>query len=430
MKYKIIVISVIALLVIIAVVGFIFGRKTEVGVGGTITFWGTDLLEIWSPIITAYQTANPAVIVNYTKKNPDTYEKELVNALASGSGPDIAFIGNTWLNKHLEKFSPAPSNIISAQNFGNIFVDVASQDLIRSGRVYAVPFFVDTIGLYYNKSLFNNAGIVNPPKTWDEFGENVKRLTSKDPSGNIIRSGAALGTASNVEYASDILSLLMLQTGTVMINKDEGRADFDRSVALNSKSYSPGVSSLDFYTGFANSSKPVYSWNSRMIDSLSAFEQGKTAMYFGYAKDLKAIKNSGVGFVVAPSPQVKDSRQDASYIDINFGSYSAGAVTQKSANKTAAWNFLAFAISQNAAGTYLKLSLLPPARKDLIEFTASNSALNVFANQALTASSWAQPDDVEVKKIFDRMITSVSLGQSKSADAIKEAAIEVTNLLK
>ena len=39
--------------------------------------------------------------------------------------------------------------------------------------------YIDTIGLYYNKALFNNAGIVNPPKTWDEFNSDVKQLTQK-----------------------------------------------------------------------------------------------------------------------------------------------------------------------------------------------------------------------------------------------------------
>ena len=430
MKYKIIVISAVAVLVIIALAGFIFGRKTEIGVGGTLEFWGTDSADVWSPIILAYQTANPAVAVKYTQKNQADYEKELINALASGLGPDIAFIGNSWLNKHLEKFTPAPSSIINPQSFENVFADVATRDLIRSGKVYAVPFYIDTIALYYSKPLFNNAGIVNPPRTWDEFSEQAKKLTSKDSSGNIARSGAALGTAGNVNYASDIFNLLMLQTGTVMIEKEGNRAGFDKSINLGGKSYSPGVSSLDFYASFANILKPVYSWNSRMPDSLSAFKQGKTAMYFGYAADLKAVKNSGVSFGVSSAPQVKDSKKDAEYIDINFGLYKAGAVTQKSANKTAAWNFLVFATSKNAAGTYLNATRLPPARRDLIQFTEPDAALNVFAKQTLTAENWAQPDDVEVKKVFERMITSVSLGQSSSADAIKEAAIEVTNLLK
>ncbi|MFZ2603029.1 MAG: extracellular solute-binding protein, partial [Candidatus Omnitrophota bacterium] len=191
MKYKIIIISVVALLVVIAVVGFVFGRKTEVGTGAALEFWGTDDAGVWNQVISAYQTANPAIIVKYTQKSESTYEKELINALASGTGPDIAFIGNSWLNKHLEKFSPAPSNVISPQGFENSFMGVAYQDLVRSGNVYAVPFYVDTIALYYNKSLFNNAGIVNPPKTWDEFNVAVKKLSSKSENGDLVRSGAA-----------------------------------------------------------------------------------------------------------------------------------------------------------------------------------------------------------------------------------------------
>lgn len=430
MRYRVIVISVAAVLVVIALAGFVFGRKTEVGTGGTIEFWGTDSPSVWEPIISAYQTANPLVAIKYAQKDSSSYEKELINALAAGSGPDIASINNTWLNKHLNKFSPASANFISSQSFENIFANIVVSDLIMSGRVYAVPFYIDTVALYYNKPLFNNAGIVNPPKTWDEFISAVKKLSSVSESGDIIRSGAALGTSNNVNHASDILNLLMLQTGTVMIEKEKNRAGFDKSVSINGNSYSPGVSSLDFYTSFANISKPVYSWNSRMIDSLSSFKQGKTAMYFGYGSDLKSIRSSFVNFGVSPVPQVKDSKKDSEYIDVNFGAYQAGAVTEKSANKTAAWNFLIFATSKNAAGTYLNATRLPPARKDLIEFTASDAALNVFAKQTLTAESWAQPDDVEVKKIFERMITSVSLGQSSSADAIREAGIEITNLLK
>lgn len=430
MKYKIIVISVIALFVVIAVVGFVFGRKTKIGTEGSIEFWGIDTPSVWEPIILAYQTANPTIAVNYVQKDPDTYERELINSLAAGVGPDAAFIGNSWLNKHIDKFYPAPVSIISNENFSNIFVDVTSQDLIRSGKVYAVPFFVDTLALYYNKSLFNNAGIINPPKTWEEFGDYVKRLTSKDDGGNILRSGVAIGTSGNVNYASDILSLIMLQTGTVMIKSDENSAWFDKNVSVNGKYYSPGISSLDFYTSFSNSAKSVYTWNSRMQNSLEAFKQGKTAMYIGYSKDFNEIRDSGISFGVSRIPQVKDSTKDASYIDINFGSYKAGAVTQNSPNKSIAWNFLAFAIGKNAAGTYLNSTLLPPARKDLIEYTASNSALNIFANQSLTASNWAQPDEIEVKKIFEKMINSVSLGLSNSSEAIKEAAIEVNNLIR
>lgn len=430
MKYRIIIFTVVGLLILAGALAFLFGRKNSPSQMAQMEFWGMDSPGAWEQIISAYQTAHPGVGIKYVQKNQSGYEKELLNSLASGRGPDIVFIQNTWLNKHLNKLSPAPSGLIGLQNFKDTFMDVAAQDLMRSNKIYGLPFYVDTLGLYYNRSLYNNAGIINPPRTWEEFNQIVKQISQKDNDGNIIRSGAALGTANNVNYAGDILGILMLQAGTVMASPDGREAAFDRSVLLEDRPYSPAQTALDFYTSFAVSTKPVYSWNARMQNSLKAFTAGETAMYIGYSKDLKAIKDSGINFGAASLPQIKDTRRDSSYLDVNWASYQAGAVTQTSANKNAAWDFLVFAISKNAAGTYLTATYLPPARKDLIEFTASDAALNIFARQSLTAANWPQPDEVEVKKIFERMISTVALGQSTSASAIKEAAIEITNLLQ
>ena len=89
-----------------------------------------------------------------------------------------------------------------------------------------------------------------------------------------------------------------------------------------------------------------------------------------------------------------------------------------------------FVSTKNAEGSYINVSHLPPARKDLISYTASDPALNIFAKQILTASSWAQPDDVEVSIIFNRMINSVALSQTPAKEALKEAVAEVNNLLR
>ncbi|MEK7209710.1 MAG: ABC transporter substrate-binding protein, partial [Patescibacteria group bacterium] len=202
----------VGLLVLVGLLGFLFGRKSPPASTAQLEFWGTDSPAVWETIISAYQTANPGVGIKYVQKNSAGYEKELLNSLASGRGPDIVFIQNTWLNKHLNKLSPAPPNSMNITAFKDIFMDVATKDLIRSGQVYAVPFYVDTLGLYYNKSLYNNAGLINSPKTWEEFNQVVKQISQKDDDGNIIRSGAALGTAGNVNYASDILQMIMLQT--------------------------------------------------------------------------------------------------------------------------------------------------------------------------------------------------------------------------
>ncbi|MBI4120299.1 MAG: extracellular solute-binding protein, partial [Parcubacteria group bacterium] len=401
MKYRIIIFALAGLLVLISVLAFVFGRRGGGGEAATLEFWGTQETANWSAVILAYQTANPNIKIKYTQKDSLKYEKELVDALASGLGPDVAVINNTWLNKHLNKFSPAPGSLVSPQIFKDSFMDVTYEELVRSNKVYALPFYVDTLALYYNKALYNNAGLVSPPKTWDDFNKSVESLSQKNSNGDIIRSGAALGTAANVNYASDILNLLMLQTGATMLNPNAKQAAFDRAVVLDGRNYSPGLAALDFYTSFANSSKPVYAWNSRMPNSLKAFTAGKTAMYLGYAQDLKEIKKAVANFGVSPMPQIKDSRRDAAYLDINYAAYQAGAVTGTSLHKEAAWDFLIFATGRASAAGYLQSTYLPPARRDLVDFTATDPILNIFAKQALTAANWSQPDEVEVKKIFE-----------------------------
>ncbi len=430
MRYRLIIFTVIGILVLLAVLAFVFGRKGGGGEAISLEFWGTGPAGNWSQIIAAYQKDNPQVSVKYIAKDASRYERDLVEALAAGVGPDIAVINNVWLGKHLNKLSPAPSQVLSIATFKDSFADSAHQDLIRAGKIYAVPFYIDTLALYYNKAFYNNAGLVSPPKTWEEFSDAVKKLTQKDEGGNIVRSGAALGTAANINYASDILNLLMMQTGATMVSKDGRQVLFDRTVSLQGKNYSPGLAALDFYTSFALSTKPVYTWNARMPGSLKAFTEGKTAMYIGYAKDLKAIRNSLPNFGVAPMPQIKDSRKDSSYLDINWASYQAGAVMQSSTKKEAAWRFLSFAVGRDSAGAYLRSAYLPPARKDLIEFTASDALLNIFAKQILTAANWFQPDEAEVRKIFERTINAVTLNQTPSKEALREAASEATNLLR
>lgn len=428
-RYRIIILAIIAFLLVSSSVIFIFGRKNGSKQVATIEFWGLDEPEAWSAIIAAYQTANPNRAIKYVKKDSATYERELLNALASGVGPDIAAINNTWLNKHQNKLSPLIGGFMSVDGFKNTFVDAAAADLVVSNNVYALPFYTDTLALYYNKTLFNNAGLVNPPKTWDAFNEAVKELTVTAEGGTIGRAGAALGTAGNVNHASDILSLLMLQTGTVMVDPNR-QANFGKTISLNGRPYNPGLAALDFYASFASISKPVYTWNARMPNSLSAFASGKAAMYLGYARDLKSLTSAAINYGVAPMPQVKDSKTDPDYLDVNFASYQAGAVTQLSRNKTAAWDFLVFATSQNAANSYLTATRLPTARRDLVQYQAADPVLSVFAKQALTAFSWPQPDDTEVARIFDRLIDDVAQGRSTSAEAIKEAEVEVNNLLK
>src|SRR4030043_2137707 len=125
-------------------------------------------------------------------------------------------------------------------------------------------------------------------------------------------AGASIGTVKNINRGSDILMMLMLQTGAEMINLKRGEATFDEQVSAGGQMYQPGLNSLQFYTNFADPSKKSYTWNNYLDYSIDAFSQGKSAMMINYSFHISTIKakQPHLRFGIAPVPQPKDSQID------------------------------------------------------------------------------------------------------------------------
>lgn len=428
-KKKVLIIAGIAGLVIILIL--IIGLKRNQG-GGSVTlkFWGVyDDMSFYSDLISAYQKENKNVTIKYEEKPFDTYEKDLINALAAGTGPDIFSIHNTWLPKYKDKivFMPQGENFLTLRNFQDAFVDVAYSDFVDENNIYGMPFYVDTLALYYNKDMFNSANIPLPPATWDEFLDDVERLTKKDQAGNILKSGAALGTAENINRSTDILSLLMLQTGAQMVDKTQRRAIFNQSTYLNNQLFNPGEDALRFYTDFSNPIKRVYSWNNQMPYSIDAFYEGKAAMMINYSYQIETIRSKSpyLNFGISLLPQIKNRD-----FDINYANYWGQAVSKVSKNSAEAWKFLIFLSKKENVKKYLELAKRPTSRRDLVDWQKEDSDLGIFASQVLSARSWYQPDSGAIEKIFADMIKSVVLGEATLNVAINKAADKVNVLIR
>ena len=396
----------------------------------TLQFWGVfDDHNAFDKVISGFKAQNPKIDVKYQLFTFQQYESGFVNALAAGTGPDILMIHNTWLPKHGDKLAPMPvagvpdsKNPFTLQNFKDQFVDVAYQDFVYNNQIYGLPLYVDTLGLYYNKDLFNSAGITRPPQTWDEVNSDVQLLTKLDRSGNIIQSGFSLGTARNINRSTDILMDMMIQSGVQMTSPDQRSATF--STTVNGQHL--GEIALQYYTNFANPRNQDYSWNDSQHYSLDAFTEGTLGMMLGYAHDMKTIRSKAprLNFAMAPMPQ-------ASLTDIrNFANYWAVVVPVKSANPIPAWKFVNYLASKEGVTEYLNATNRPSARRDLIDLQRSDPDLNIFAVQALSARSWFQADNVAIEGIFADMIDDVNFNRSSIQDAIGRAESRVTVLMQ
>src|SRR3989338_8631768 len=138
-KLKIITLS-LAVMLTAASCNFGFGSGPKAEQEIQLTWWKPfDEPRQVEPLIEEFQKAYPKVRVNYVKKDIDTYEEELINALASGTGPDIFSIHNDWLPKHKEKLAAAPEKLISIRDYQNDFAAAVAEDFINDYKIYGVP---------------------------------------------------------------------------------------------------------------------------------------------------------------------------------------------------------------------------------------------------------------------------------------------------
>ncbi|MBL7155479.1 MAG: extracellular solute-binding protein [Candidatus Portnoybacteria bacterium] len=393
-----------------------------------LEFWGVfDDSDIYRPLIEDFNLAFPKIKINYYKKTYQTYEKDLLEAMAGGRGPDIFMMHHTWLPRYEDKIWAAPSELITLKELTDNFVDVVYTDFVSDGYITALPLSIDTLALYYNKDIFNTAGLPQPPTTWEEFLTDVEKLTIKDERDNIIRAGVALGTARNVNRSTDILSLLMLQSGAQMVNEQRTSVAFNQSVNLNGESFYPGQRALEFYTDFANPLKSVYTWNTRMNYSLDSFSEGKVVMMLNYSYQTPIIraKSPYLNFGIAPMPQIETSTNN-----VNYANYWGLTVSHNCQNANEAWQFIIWLTDKENAQKYLELTEKPTARRDLILGQKDDPDLAVFAEQTLTAYSWEQVDNSTIEQYFADMIESVVLGAATIQEAINRAASDITFLMK
>ncbi len=406
----------------------------------TLVIWNLfDDSDTWEQMIKAYTAAaasditRPKIKIEYYKRSLsayENYEQELSNAMAAGTGPDIFVIHNDWVERYKNKITPFDEGAKTAQSFERKFVDVVSNDFLIDSKIYGVPLSVDTLALYYNKDIFKNAGIYDPPRTWDEFKDITERLTVRDENGGIVRAGAALGTEKNVNRASDILALFMLQSNSTITDKSLGAAIFDRLTDIgNGEEYSVGGNALQFYTDFANSGKRTYTWNPVMDYSIDAFYQARAAMMINYSYNIPVIKSKApkLNFAIAPMPQIAGTT-----VPINYANYWAMTVSAKSKYPAEAWSFLTYISNPEVAKIYLTKAARPIAQKDMVSWQENGQDLNlgVFARQALTAKSWYQADPVANESIFLEAIKNVNLGRITPEEASAFAAAQITQTMK
>ncbi len=414
-KFQIALLVLFGAFTVLAVLTFSFYKGSS-STQADITIWGSISGSDFNQFLNATKLNNDQTTIHYVEKSSTSLLKDFTEALAQGKGPDLIILPQDLLWQASNKLLSIPYGSFSERDFKDTFVEGSEIFLTPTGT-YALPLFVDPMILYYNRDLLSAAGIAKPLAYWDEIYAAAGKLTKRDLAGNITQSTIALGETRNVPLAKDILSLLLLQAGTPITQLVNGELT-SKLLTNPGLPVSPAESALDFYTQFANPSKPFYSWNRILPDAQTYFASGDAAYYLGFGSELPVIKRKSptLNLGVASVPQSRVAGKS-----LTLGHFYGVAVSRGSANPSAALTILMQIISKDNEAAFSKVLALPPVRRDLLSEKPLDAAGPVFYDAALQAHGWLDPDSGATQGIFSEMIEAVTSGRSRVSEALSNA---------
>lgn len=390
----------------------------------TLEYWGvwhdTDDLK---PFIDEYKNQHANVNIKYKKFRLGEYRQKLLEAWAEDRGPDIYQIPAGWLGEFESRITPMPKNVKlvtsevkttfgkaevvrsvktvntpTSNDIKNQYVDLVYKDVVKNDKIYGLPLSLDTLALFYNRTILDNAKVATAPTTWDELNAAVKAITELQGENNIVQSAIALGTTNNIPRSVDIISTIMQQNGAVMVK--------DKQVTFSQvfQGSSPTLNAINFYRSFAEPLTEIYTWNESMPDALEAFIAGKTAMFFGYSYQIPIIKGRSpkLNFGVAPMTQISGQKS------INTANYWVETVSHKTKSIDNSWGFLNFITSQEQAKKFTEKTQQPAALRLILAGQKQSPMLSIFADQALTATRWyTGKNEPQMEQYFVEMFNQV-----------------------
>lgn len=424
MNFQYILLSVFALAAVVSVIVFAnppeggSGDSSLVGAQGEVVIWGTYPEDRVMMGLTKFtQKYQDSFKLTYQYHDPATFDVNIVEALASGRGPDILLLPNDLILRHMDKIEEIPYSWIPQLTFQNSFVQSA-EIYMRNQGLTAVPYVIDPIIMYWNRDLFNNESLTTPPKYWDELLVMGTKLTKRDGrTQDILQSAIPFGEYDNVAHAKDVIAMLFLQTGSSIIEERDG---YFTSTLENKEGerFTPNesvVSALRFFMDFSDPRKTNYSWSRALPNSRDLFLRGDLAIHFDYVSAYDSIKlsNPHLNFGIAMVPQVRNTS-----VEVTFARLHGLAVLKSSKNKSTAFIALTKLLEPEYVTNFSSEFNLPPVRRDILGVPQTNALNAVSYDSAIRARTWLDPRPDQTSRAFAEMVESISSGRSNAQDAI------------
>jgi multiple sugar transport system substrate-binding protein len=379
----------------------------------TFQLWGSPQEgEVWTRVAEAFEAAHPGVSVKVEVADWDSYWEKLRVLISGGTPPDVfamdAPLYPDWQSRgallNLQPFLDADPAALDG-----VF-PVTLEAYKTPEGYFGLPRDFQTIVLYYNKDMFDAAGVSYPTDawTWDDFRAAAKALTlDKDGDGSVDQWGFWAEAYDQEPFWGSVIwshggDIVDTEAGKTLIDSPEAQAGFEliRAMWLDDKSM-PTQTQLAQY-------------------GYDGFLAGVSAMGVSGHWSVPDYASAGLNFDVAPLPSGPAGRVTG----VNSAGFVISADTK---NPEAAWDFVRFATGEIGQSALAELGFAVPIRESV-------ATSDIYLKQAapinhqmfVDALAYARPKPVfrgyeDWSSAVGDALTTIWEGDATVADAVAEA---------
>jgi multiple sugar transport system substrate-binding protein len=380
----------------------------------TLKIWsidGNDRVGIADTFSKEFDEANEDIVVEYRAIPFDDLVNETLRAFATGNAPDIVSFDNPDFALFSSRGAMlditdrvAASEVIKPESYFEGPLNSVSWD----GKLFGIPKYTDTIGVFYNKELFAKAGITEPPTTWAQFAEYAEKLT--DPANNVY--GATFSARAGEEGTFQFLPLIQMSGGGYDNVNTEGAAEM---LDLWKKMVDNGWASKDVLS--------LGQW-----DSTGTFNSGNAAMAVSGPWEVdRMLEDAKFDWGVALLPTITEGGERSSAL----GGFDWG-IMSTTKHPDEAFRALEYFAAQDHR-IFEEFGNIP-ARSDIAlpetGIALKDAALKVFQEQLKYAQPRGpHPEWQKISKaIYDAMQAALT-GQMSAKDALDQAQATIKGIV-
>ena len=361
-------------------------------------------------IVTAFEAENPDITVEVTTTDYANYFTTLQTDLSAGTQADVFDITpDIYSNLQADGVLAALSGV-DASAYRSSVLDTYSTD----GTPYALPTSFSNVVLFYNKDLFDKAGVAYPNDSWTWADEEAAAKKLTDPAAGV------WGDYQPISYNEYYKTVA--QAGGSFLSADGTSAQFDSAA---------GKRATDWLTGKSGVTMPSAADGAGTADfDSNLFKAGKLAMWHTGIWMFGALADAPFNWDIAVEPG------DAQKASATFSN--AVAVSNDAKNKDAAQRFATYlSSSKTMVDVRLESGWELPAISDetllqpyLTAGKPDNRQAMFDSLEHIAVAPALGPNGQKIQDVVTNALGEIAAGRAATAETIPATATQVSGLLK